>query len=170
MSRLFLGILLLVSPIFAQNFDQIWADMNPNGGDLTPDEIGVFFRSMMRPPPGVNDPTALTRVDFKAFWTAAYGDTEKIADGLFSFFDGHKDEIIDEQDLLPMMNIADSNADGVLDRQEFDAYMTIAYAYAENQRLLPGNAHNVHVQAHHQQLANHHQHNPHLHLGKPFFG
>ncbi|XP_046552588.1 uncharacterized protein LOC124262179 [Haliotis rubra] len=168
MPQLFLGILLLVSPIFAQNYDQIWLDMNPNGGDLTPDEIGLFFRSMMRPPPGVNDVTALTRSDFKYVWMPAYQDTEKIADGLFSYFDGHKDEIIDGQDLLPMMNIGDTNADGVLSRAEFNGYMDLAYAYAENQRLLPGN--NANGQAHQQQHQNHHHNNHHLHQGKPFFG
>ncbi|XP_071115691.1 uncharacterized protein [Haliotis cracherodii] len=164
---LLLGIVLCVSPSFAQNYDQIWQDMLMGGSaPLNTTQIGLYFRAMMRPAPAPEDPTATTRADFKFFWIEAYHDTERIADGLFSFFDGHKDEIIDGNDLLPLMNIADRDGDGVLSRAEFNSYMDLAYDYAGNQRLFPSNAHHAHGQAHQHGNNHHHLH----HQGKPFFG
>ncbi|XP_046370155.1 uncharacterized protein LOC124144664 [Haliotis rufescens] len=165
---LLLGIVLCVSPSFAQNYDQIWQDMLMGGSaPLNPTQILSYFRAMMRPAPAPEDPTVTTRVDFKFFWREAYTETERIADGLFSFFDGQKDEIFDGNDLLPLMNIGDRDGDGALNRTEFDSYMDLAYQYAGNQRLFPSNAHHAAGQAH-QHGNNHHLH--HLHQGKPFFG
>ncbi|XP_071115687.1 uncharacterized protein [Haliotis cracherodii] len=147
----------------AQQYTQIWNDMlNGNSPPLTTTLVGLFFRNMMRPQPGATTPTATSRNDFKFYWINAYLDTEKIADGLFSYFDGVRDEVITEEDILPMMNIADTDGSGTISRAEFNAYMDLAYAYAGNQRLLPSGVvhHNTHPHVH--------ADNVHVPNGRPF--
>ncbi|XP_067661079.1 uncharacterized protein [Haliotis asinina] len=147
----------------ARDYTPVWTDMlNNNSPPLTTTLIGLFFRGMMRPTPDASTPTATTRDDFKFFWMNAYVEPEKIADGLFSFFDGTKDNVITEDDIQPMMNIADTDGSGTISRAEFNAYMDLAYAYAENQRLLPGGI------VHHNTHPHDHVHNVHVPNGRPF--